>query len=212
MDGMNGTQMQAPAPVPIEIVDPVIEPVGERWVDVAASTSTSPADGVDEWIRSLLDAAAAARRHVDPMVERGAAAKRRAQAVGWTVRSWSLQLRTDGNPRRGSAVRQHVFAPFATVAGRLPEESDPIRVRRGVTLALTSGFAPLPGGGRRADATLALRGSWPRLPVDVRVEPWWREQSIVTVELRNRRRIRYPRRYFRAAHDAARAFGATIAR
>jgi hypothetical protein len=195
-------------PLQIEIVDPAHDSFEVGCM--ARATAATPAAGVDEWVRSLADARAAARRHVDPLarlLSRGGARIRRTSRA---VHERSVQLRTDGSPRRASAVRQHVFAPFDSVIDRLAVVADGAVAPPGVALDLTSAFAPLPGGGHQADASLALRASWPRLPVVVRVEPWWREQSIVTIELRTRRRLRYPRRYFRGAHASARAVGRAL--
>lgn len=198
---MSGTH----ASLRIEIVDPTVEPLEGAWFDECSAAA--PADGFDEWLRSLTDAAGAARRHVDPatrLVSRSATRLRRGLH---RLQARSVQLRHDGNPRRGSNVRQHVFASFAVVAERLAEVPAVIEAAPGTTLEVSNEFTMLAGGGRQADARMILRGSWPRLPVSVRVEPWWREQSVVTVELRTRRRVRYPRRYFRAAHASARAVG-----
>ena len=198
---MSGTH----ASLRIEIVDPTLEPLEAVWFDECSAAA--PADGFDEWLRSLTDAAGAARRHVDPatrLVSRSVARVRRGLH---RLQARSVQLRHDGNPRRGSNVRQHLFAPFDVVAERLASVPGEIEAAPGVALDMSTGFTVAPGGGRRADARMILRGSWPRLPVTVRVEPWWREQSVVTVELRTRRRLRYPRRYFRAAHASARAVG-----
>ncbi|MEZ5244748.1 MAG: hypothetical protein R2707_06615 [Acidimicrobiales bacterium] len=197
------------APLRIEIVDPVHHPLDAGWMGHAAVASPSP--GIEEWGRSLADAGAGVRRLTAPLarrVDRAGAAIRRTARV---AHERSLQTRADGNPRRASAVRQHVFVGFDTVVERLAAVGDGVVTQPGVTVDFSSGFAPLPGGGHRAEASLGLRGSWPRLPVAIRVEPWWREQSIVTVELRTRRRVRYPRRYFRGAHAAARAIGRALA-
>ena len=197
------------APLRIEIVDPAHDSLDVGWIGHA--TTAMPHAGVDEWVSSLADARAAARRHVDPLARILSRLGARTRRTSRAVHERSLQVRTDGNPRRASAVRQHVFAPFDAVVDRLGVVPDGVAAQPGVTLGLVSVFAPLPGGGHQADASLALRGSWPRLPVVVRVEPWWREQSVVTVELRTRRRVRYPRRYFSGAHAAARAVGRTLA-
>jgi hypothetical protein len=197
------------APLRIEIVDPVHDPLDAGWVGHASVASPSP--GFEEWGRSLADAGAGVRRFAEPITRRVARISARVRRTARAAHERSLQTRADGNPRRASAVRQHVFMPFDTVVERLPVVDGGVATRSGVTVEFSSGFAPLPGGGRRAEASLGLRGSWPRLPVVVRVEPWWREQSIVTVELRTRRRVRYPRRYFRGAHAAAQAVGRAIA-
>ena len=51
-----------------------------------------------------------------------------------------------------------------------------------------------------ADGRLHLPVSRPDLLVRVVIEPWWRNRSAVTLRLRPSRRMRYPRRYFEAAH------------
>jgi hypothetical protein len=200
---------QTRAPLRIEIVDPVHDSLDAAWT--SGATTATQSQGIEEWLSSLADARAAARRHVDPLARLLSRAGARIQRTSRAAHERSLQVRTDGNPRRASAVRQHVFAPFDTVLDRLDAVGDGVVAEPGVSIGLTSVFAPLPGGGHQANASMALRGSWPRLPVVVRVEPWWREQSVVTVELRTRRRVRYPRRYFRGAHAAARAVGRALA-
>jgi len=192
----------------IEIIDPVAEPLERGQGDFARAADQS--SELDEWMASLIDAWEAGLRHVAPVRRVSRRGLARMQRIGRSVSDRATQLRNDGNPRRGSLVRQHVFEPFDAVATRLPADAEFIPLRGGSSLRLTSGFRPLPSGGRQADASLSLRGSWPRLPLVVRVEPWWREQSIVSVELRTRRRLRYPRRYFRSAHSAAREIGATV--
>jgi hypothetical protein len=202
---MSGTH----ASLRIEIVDPAAEPLEGAWIDAAPATAS--VEGVDEWLRSLADAAAVARGRVEPLVGAAAGIVAWSRKVLHGLQEYSVQLRHDGNPRRGSLVRQHVFEPFDVLTDRLPAVAGAVAVRPGVDLEVTSAFESLPGGGRQAAASLRLRGSWPPLPVMVKVEPWWRAQSVVTVELRNRRRLRYPRRYFRAAHASARAVGRRLA-
>jgi hypothetical protein len=51
-----------------------------------------------------------------------------------------------------------------------------------------------------ADGRLRLPVSRPDLPVRLVVEPWWSTRTAVTLSLRPSRRLRYPRRYFDAAH------------
>ena len=197
------------APLRIEIIEPAHDSTDVDWTGPAATLVST--GGVEEWLASLRDAGTAARRHLDPLARQVDRVRARTRRVSRAVHERSMQLRTDGSPRRASAVRQHLFAPLDDVADRLPFVAEGVTVRPGVSLAFSSGFIPLPGGGHQADASLALRGSWPRLPVVVRVEPWWREQSVVTVELRARRRLRYPRRYFRSAHASVRAVGRALA-
>ena len=201
---MSGTTV----PLRIEIVDPVTEPLDGGWIDAVSASATS--DGATEWLRSLTDAGIAARRHVDPVTGAVVAGATRVQRIVRRLHLRSVQLRNDGNPRRSSAVRQRVFEPFEDVLARLGRMENEVVIARGVTLDVASEFAPLAGGGRQARATLRIRGSWPRLPVMVKIEPWWREQTVVTVELRTRRRLRYPRRYFRCAHGAVRAVGSVV--
>ena len=195
-------------PLRIEIIDPVAEPLDRGHGDIARAADE--AGEIDDWLASIADAWTAATRHCTPVLEVGHRSRRRLQVIVLSISDRATQLRNDGNPRRASLVRQHVFEPFAVVADRLPSVAAAVSPGRGVTLRLTSGFRPLPSGGQDAEAVLSLRGSWPRLPVSVRVEPWWREQSIVSVELRSRRRLRYPRRYFRSAHAAAREIATTV--
>ena len=54
----------------------------------------------------------------------------------------------------------------------------------------------------RAPGRLRVPLSRPRLPVWLAVEPWWRDQSLVTMWLRSTHRWRYPSRYFLTAHRA----------
>lgn len=197
------------APLRIEIVDPANDLPGEGWTRHAA-VATAPT-GFDEWLGSLTDAGGAAVGHLGPLTRGLSRSVARGRRVWRAAHDRSWQRRTDGNPRRGSAVRQHVFAPFDVVAGHLGSLSGEALRLPGGSLVFSSGFVALPGGGRRSDAALGLVGSWPRLPVVVRVEPWWRDQTIVTVELRTRRRLRYPRRYFTGAHRAAREVARTLA-
>jgi len=201
--------MTAPsAPLRIEIIDPDTELLEWSRGDVVGACD-EPGE-LQEWLASLADAGAAAVRHFEPLRRIGRGANRRVQAVGRSIGDRATQLRYDGNPRRASLVRQHLFEPFDTVAEHLPTLTDAVCPNRGLTLRFTSEFRPLPGRGQQAEATLALRGSWPRLPLVVRVEPWWRDQSILSVELRTRRRLRYPRRYFRSVHSVAREVAAGI--
>jgi hypothetical protein len=196
------------APLRIEIIDPIAEPLDGAWAETAVTAAHG--SEVDEWLASMVDAWTAAGRHLDPVRRSGVRWGGRIRRIVRVVSDYSIQVRTDGNPRRGSLVRQHLFEPFDIVAGRLPDIGGAIPVRSGSTLELTSRFTPLPGGGRQAEAALSLRGSWPRLPLVLKVEPWWRNQSVITVELRTRRRVRYPRRYFRTAHATARRLGAEL--
>ncbi|MEQ8839666.1 MAG: hypothetical protein RIB98_01685 [Acidimicrobiales bacterium] len=193
----------------IEIIDPAREPLLHD--PTAAARVSAPPDDTDELFASLRDAWHAAAERLDPLRRRSAVLTARGRRMSRAIHERSLQRRHDGNPRRGSAVRQHVFASFATIERELGAMEKTFVVGGGLRLDLTSDFRPMPGGGHQADARLALRGSWPRLPLVVRVEPWWRGQSVVTAELRTRRRLRYPRRYFAGAHAAARSVGAALA-
>ena len=53
----------------------------------------------------------------------------------------------------------------------------------------------------RAPTWLAVRWSWPRLPVWLAVSEASRRYTTVSVRLRSRKRWRYPIRYYPAAHD-----------
>jgi hypothetical protein len=184
----------APAPLRIEILDPAREPLDR---------SSGPADdrnGATVVVVLDTDPASRSRRptpvHTGPLPRALRALHERA-----------LQRGFDGSPRRGSAVRHHVAAAYDDASRRLPDARRTLAARAGGRLEITTPFRPRAGGGREAEAMLSLRWSWPRLPMIVRIEPWWRDRSTVTVELRTRRRLRYPRRYFRSAHAAARAVG-----
>ncbi len=52
----------------------------------------------------------------------------------------------------------------------------------------------------RAAGDLWIPWSRPPIPVWLVVEPWWRQQALVSLRLRKSRRWRYPTRYFTAAH------------
>ncbi|MGI9602774.1 MAG: hypothetical protein ACR2QE_12875 [Acidimicrobiales bacterium] len=53
---------------------------------------------------------------------------------------------------------------------------------------------------QRAPGRLCIPFCRPRVPIWLAVEPWWRDQTLVTLSLRTSRRWRYPLRYFGTAH------------
>ena len=57
----------------------------------------------------------------------------------------------------------------------------------------------------RAPTWLAVRWSWPRLPVWLAVSAASRRSTTVSLRLRSRKRWRYPIRYYPTAHDYLRA-------
>lgn len=184
----------APAPLRIEILDPASEPL-----DDATGRGVTRHGGTTVIVLDVGPQAPARR----PVPTRTGPLLRTLRRLQNRARQRGL----DGNPRRGSAVRHHVGAPYRVISRGLAAPRRTLAVQPGGRLEITTPFRPRAGGGLEAEAMLSLRWSWPRLPMVVRIEPWWRDRSTVTVELRTRRRLRYPRRYFRSAHGAARAVG-----
>ena len=176
-------------PLEIEIVDPLPRPGADG--PGAGSCSRAETD-----VRSI-----------DPVVDAiGEGLERVGDAIERAARVVSLRLEqidVDGNPRKQSRVRHHVFAPYHEVVERLPECGERV-AHRGTRLEITSPFRAKTGGGAKAEAKLRLRGSWPALPLVISVDPWWRERTLFTVRLRTHRRWRYPRRYYRGVHHALR--------
>ncbi len=171
----------------IEIVDPFADPPPGGPADIAGVAYEPPGRGPSR-LEPYLRHAERLERQLDSTFFRLGA--RRAQA-------------RSGNVRRDSRVRQHIWMPFPTVRARLADT--PPELRAGSSrLVLGSEFTPAPKGAVRAEATLNIRGSWPRIPVWITVEPWWRRRTVATITLRSRRRWRYPRRYFAAVHALTR--------
>ena len=132
------------------------------------------------------------------------------RTLGHRVGVRRKQRVADRDPRRQSRIRLHVFIPFAAARSRIPGIGV-IAQTRGGRLELDGPFVEHRAG-QRAPGTLTLRGSWPGLPVWIDIEPWWRQQTIVTLSLRSTHRVRYPRRYFSGSHRVLRQFVATLAR
>lgn len=169
-------------PVRIEIIDPLLDDgPGAVGADRAA-------------VVAVVDEAA----DVDPLRWVAPVAARLGR-LAWSGHGRMAQWRLNGNPRRRSTVRRHLAATFTDTGVALSGATGPVVVASG-RLELTSPFAPVDGLGLRARGRLQPRWSWPPLPVEVTVEPWWRDRCVLTMQLRTRRRWRYPRRYFDVAH------------
>jgi hypothetical protein len=192
----------------IEIFDPATEPLvgGPVMVTRAESEPLHLYPAEFAWItmgRSRL------AQWLAPTRRRCVWLERRGREIVQLLGNRRAQRTYDAGPRHDSSVRQHVFLPFGEVRHRLPVEETVIDAGS-FSLAVTTPFEPTSRGGMRAPATLRLRWSWPALPVWITVEPWWRSRTIATVALRTTRRVRYPRRYFGAAHVAMREFNDLI--
>jgi len=193
----------------IEIIDPAVDAGTEEsgWserVSIEAAVVDAP---LTVWIDDL-------RETVDDVL---APARRASESTGMVAGSWlhrvgvrRKQRVADRDPRRQSRIRLHVFIPFAAARSRIPGIGV-IAQTRGGRLELDGPFVEHRAG-QRAPGTLTLRGSWPGLPVWIDIEPWWRQQTIVTLSLRSTHRVRYPRRYFSGSHRVLRQFVATLAR
>lgn len=197
----------------IEIIDPAVGAGpgenrrhgtgSEKSVAVVAQAADPP---LSVWIDDL-------RESVDDVL---APARRVSESSGLAAGSWlhrrgvaRKQRVADRNPRSQSRIRLHVFIPYAAACSRTPGIGVIAQTRAG-KLALDGPFDEHRAG-RRAPGTLTLRGSWPGLPVWIDLEPWWRQQTIVTLSLRSTNRLRYPRRYFSGSHRLLRRFVATLA-
>jgi len=93
------------------------------------------------------------------------------------------------SPRRQSRVERRVHGNVDDVrrALGLPFEYDPVIHEH------------------RAAAELRVPWSWPRLPIWIGVSEVATGRAAISITLRSRRRIRYPRRYYAAAHSRLRA-------
>lgn len=109
-------------------------------------------------------------------------------------------LRPMHNVRHHSEVRHFAWHSFDELT-RAIGESGPFVLKVG-RVRLRCGPGRIKAGPFRyeADGRLHLPVSRPDLLVRVVIEPWWRNRSAVTLSLRPSRRMRYPRRYFEAAH------------
>lgn len=178
------------SPLEIEVIDPLPQATAWGAKAQAMSRAETAAPSIDPIVDAISDGFEAI-----------------AELVGRVARVLSRrveQFEADGNPRRHSRVRHHVFAPFGDVVARLPAEGSSW-ASHGARIEIVSAFRPHRDGGQVADARLCLRGSWPALPLRISADPWWRERTLVTVTLRTRRRWRYPRRYYRGVHHSLRA-------
>jgi|OM-RGC.v1.014918957 hypothetical protein len=193
----------------IEIIEPAAgaspddHSRGER-ASVEAHAAETP---LSVWIDDL-------RETVDDVLE---PARRASESSAIVAGTWLHRLGVrrqqrvaDRDPRRQSRIRLHVFIPFPVACSRIPGVGVIAQTRSG-RLELDGPFRPHRAG-RRAPGTLSLRGSWPGLPVWIDIEPWWRQQTIVTLSLRSTHRLRYPRRYFSGSHRLLVRFVATLAR
>ncbi|MDG2026240.1 MAG: hypothetical protein P8J50_03965 [Acidimicrobiales bacterium] len=188
----------------IEIIEADIEATpGDRSTVEAVAAETPLTVWIDDLRETVEDVLAPARKASEIT---GLAAGSYLHRLG--VRR--KQRISDRNPRRQSRVRLHLFIPYAAACTRIPGIGVVAQTRMG-RLALDAPFEPHRAG-LRAPATLVLRGSWPGLPVWIDIEPWWREQTIVSMSLRSTTRLRYPRRYFSGSYRLLRRFVSTLAR
>ncbi|MFT5203431.1 MAG: hypothetical protein ACI9C1_002830 [Candidatus Aldehydirespiratoraceae bacterium] len=189
----------AVAPLRIEIVDPLTDEFLNGAPGMIAGDVTAvriQGAEVFDLVRANVARAAA------PWVEAGRRWESRFNRVLHGIGRRRDQVMYDGNPRHDSRVRQHLFLSFGEVARGLPSQPTTFPAGRG-QLETLAPFEAWAKDGLRAAGTLRLPRSWPGVPVWITVEPWWRDQTITTIELRTHRRWRYPRRYFRAVHGAA---------
>lgn len=98
-----------------------------------------------------------------------------------------------------SEVRHFAWRSFEELTDAI--RSGPVEVRVG-RVRLRCGPGHMKRNPRRfeAEGRLHLPVSRPELPVRLVVEPWWANRTVVTLSLRPSNRLRYPRRYFDAAH------------
>lgn len=102
--------------------------------------------------------------------------------------------------RHHSEVRHFAWQPFEDLVESIGR-SGPIETRVGrVRLRCGSGRMRDDPPRFEADGRLHLPASRPDLLVSLAIEPWWRNRSAVTLRIRPSHRLRYPRRYFDAAH------------
>ncbi len=177
----------------IEIIDPFVDPPLGAPADVVGVAYEPPVSGPSR---------------LEPYLRQAERLERQLDSTFFRLGARRSQARS-GNVRRDSRVRQHIWLPFGIVRARLTESPSEFRAGSAV-LVLDSGFISAPKGAIRAEGTLKLRGSWPRLPVWITVEPWWRGRTVATIALRSRRRWRYPRRYFAAVHAITRQLAQTV--
>lgn len=131
-----------------------------------------------------------------------------AQRLGRKARRARLRYQiTVGNhqgfdPRRRSQVEDRLASPAADVVGALRRSPDiwvtagTVRLRGDATAAV---YDPVDHE-YRMPAEMQLRWSWPRLPMWLGVGEVSSSRSVLRLSLRSRRRVRYPLRYFDAAH------------
>lgn len=92
------------------------------------------------------------------------------------------------DPRLHSAVERRVSRPLDEVVGRL------FGTDRPPFDAIADEY--------RLRTTLHIPYSWPRLPMWFAVAAFSDTHSLLRLSLRSHKRLRYPARYFSAAHDA----------
>jgi len=109
----------------------------------------------------------------------------------WGQLSWGAP-----SPRVDSVVRRVLRCDVATAVTLIGAQAG---AADGLELLGPLGAAG-PSPMRQAPARLRLRWSYPSVPVWLVVEPWWRDQALVSIRLRTTRRWRYPVRYFATAH------------
>jgi hypothetical protein len=115
------------------------------------------------------------------------------------------------DPRRRSAVEHRVPLPARDVIDALWRDDElPV-----TSLALAAHPASTvfdPGAHEyRLPAELHVAWSWPRLPMWLTVGELSATRCTLRLSLRSRRRVRYPTRYFHAAHSALSRLEAQLA-
>lgn len=103
------------------------------------------------------------------------------------------------NPRRESRVVRHVFAPLDEVVERL--RSTPWPAGLEPCSAWREREGPGDDAGWELDTKVAFRWSWPPLPARFSVRPWSAGRATMHLELGERFRVRYPRRWFLRSHE-----------
>ena len=149
-------------------------------------------------VRGWLDPFSAAADWIDRVVDQAIAGLEGALwrfAPGWTEVS--------SVPRTSDHVRRLVWAPAESVVETWGDSIEVRDGRRPLLTAVAPEFVPAPDGwGVVVPCRLMMPVTRRRLAVWLSVEPWWHERAAITIRMRSRRRWRYPKRYFDAAHEA----------
>ena len=114
-------------------------------------------------------------------------------------------------PRRQSDVLRRVDVPVDVAVARL-RQGLTVEVRAGLLRTFPSRGAVLDrvNHERRVPAALRVRWSWPELPMWLGVAEFSASTSVLRLCLRRHGRLRYPRRYYHAAHAALDAVAARV--